>query len=74
MPSRVEIQSLTHLGRVNPTIDLDYFPDAGSALYRTAASNAADPRYAWSVAQGSGEDNRPTRNITLRFRLVRDKK
>ena len=71
LPSRVELHTLTHLGRVNPTIDLDYFPDVAAASYRTAASNAADSRYAWSVDFGNGSSRRLAKQFPHLVRLVR---
>ncbi len=71
LPTRVELHTLTHLGRVSPTIDLDYFPDAAAASYRTAASNAADARYAWSVDFGNGSSRRLAKQFPHLVRLVR---
>jgi len=54
LPSVGELTSLTYIGRVNPAINTDYFPDCRSGNYWSSSTYAYSPNYAWYVNFTSG--------------------
>ena len=49
LPSRIELVSILHLGRVQPAIDPVVFPDTPSDWFWTSSVAAADGQAAWYV-------------------------
>ncbi len=72
LPSKDELNSLTHLGRVNPAIDTNHFPDVNLARATWSASpDANDAGYAWFVDFNGGSDFNVYKDYGLSARLVR---
>lgn len=73
LPHVNELRSIIEDCRTMPAINRDVFPGPQGFQQWSASPFAGHPFRAWTVDLGSGEDNRPTRDSTVRFRLVRDK-
>lgn len=72
LPTPAELRSITHHGRRNPAIDLDYFPNTASARYWTAYTAADREEYAISQDFGFGTIRRESKAIQKHHvRLVR---
>ena len=77
MPTVKELQGLTDFGRLNPAIDLDYFPNTKpSSPYwsGTASSHILDSTskiYAWVVSTIDGSATFEYRAALKYVRLVR---
>lgn len=72
LPTPAELRSITHHGRRNPAIDLDYFPNTASAPYWTAYTTADREEYAISQDFGFGIIWRDSKaNQERHVRLVR---
>lgn len=72
LPSRLELDSIRHFGRVRtfPLIDVDYFPNTRSQ-YWSAAPFAGDATKAWTIDfSGTGADTVP-KSEAQSVRLVR---
>lgn len=70
VPSRVELKSLVNLGRYNPAIDTDYFPNTRSWNYWSASPYAdITPGSAWYVYYYNGYlyDFAKTGNLYVRL-------
>lgn len=57
MPAREELQSILHLGRMNPVIDTSYFPNTTKNWYWSSSSLASDAYYAWPVNFANGDSS-----------------
>lgn len=72
LPTPAELRSITHHGRRNPAIDLDFFPNTASAPYWTAYTTADREEYAISQDFGFGIIWRDSKaNQERHVRLVR---
>ncbi len=71
MPSKRELQTISHLGRRNPAIDPTYFPNTASAGFWSASSTAYDPGDAWGVYFCYGYGGAGDKGYSGRVRLVR---
>jgi hypothetical protein len=77
MPSKDELISITHLGRINPAIDAAQFPDVNlgndqSGYTWSASPIAAFPDLAWGVGfNGGGDGNVGSKSNGVSARLVR---
>ena len=49
VPTRAELQGLVHYGRINPTIDTDYFPNTPASYFWSASPSGDSSSYAWGV-------------------------
>ena len=54
MPTRRELMSIVHSGRVRPAIDTDYFPNTPSILFWPSSPNAYSIGNAWHVSFDEG--------------------
>ena len=71
MPTRQELQGITHLGRINTAIDPTYFPNSPSAIFWSGSPAANNPSYAWSVNFADGIITKSFSNDFNLIRLVR---
>ncbi len=71
MPSKRELQTITHLGRTNPAIDPAYFPNTPSSSFWSASSLAYNPGVAWRVYFSYGDGYEGVKSYPYRVRLVR---
>jgi hypothetical protein len=71
MPTRQELTSIVDFGRINPTIDINHFPNTQSDRFWTY-SNAGNGSQAWDVGfKYDGGSNDVNKNIGKFVRLVR---
>jgi hypothetical protein len=72
MPKREELRSILDYGRIDPSIDSSYFPNARSGWYWTGSPVALDSSYSWRVSfyYGGVYDN-SGRVSDFHVRLVR---
>jgi hypothetical protein len=73
MPAVDELAGLAHLGRSNPAIDGNYFPNTSSSGYWSASPLAGYPGFAWLVyfSDGYGYYGYGFKSLALQVRLVR---
>ncbi|MBK7001887.1 MAG: DUF1566 domain-containing protein [Rhodoferax sp.] len=71
MPSRKELTSILDLGRVNPAIDPDYFPNTPGSSFWSGSPYADNSRSAWGVDFDGGGAPNPIRGYGYAVRLVR---
>ena len=71
MPTREELRSIVHYGKVNPSIDSHYFPNTVSGFYWSASPYADDSSVAWRLSFSRGYDVANYRFDPRRVRLVR---
>ncbi len=71
MPSRKELTSILDLGRVNPTIDPDYFPNTPGSIFWSGSPYANYPGVAWNVNFRNGFAYNSDRSVSAVVRLVR---
>ena len=71
MPDINELSSIVNFGRLNPSIDTDYFPNTGSSYYWSASPDANNIANAWRVYFYSGYKADVGRSNDYRVRLVR---
>ncbi|MFA7607548.1 MAG: DUF1566 domain-containing protein [Rhodocyclaceae bacterium] len=72
MPTVKELVGIADLGRSNPAIDPDYFPNTPSSIVWSGSPSAGYSGYAWGVYFGSGyADNGSLRSNGNHVRLVR---
>lgn len=70
LPTRVELISILHRGRVNPSIDANYFPNTASSNYWSARAAVANTGVAWIQHFGSGRDGSDSKSNSHLVRLV----
>lgn len=74
VPTNQELMSIVNNSRINPAIDLDYFPntkDSFDSLYWTASPKAVTNNAAWMVNFKIGETGDIGRSFSTYIRLVR---
>lgn len=72
LPTRFELLGLLHNGRVNPSIDIDFFPNTPTGSYWwTSSSYAGYSSYAWGIAFYYGYPNFRYKHYGYHVRLVR---
>ena len=72
MPTVKELEGIVHFGRVNPSLDPDYFPDTRTSSFWSGSPDASSSDYAWNVSFSYGDAFRYFRNHDLNaVRLVR---
>ncbi len=71
LPDLNELQSIAHLGKINPAIDENYFPNSDSGFYWSSSPGVADSTYAWGVDFNDGYDDVNDRSYNYRVGLVR---
>ena len=71
LPTYVELQSIVHSGRVNPTIDVAYFPNTKSGNYWSSSAVSANSSFAWDVNFNFGNGYFNNRSASRYVRLVR---
>lgn len=54
MPTKKELLSIVHYGRVNPSIDTGFFPNTQSTWFWSSSSYAGNTGTAWGLGFGSG--------------------
>ena len=70
-PSKKELLSIVHHGRVSPAIDTDYFPNTPSWDFWSGSPYAGDSNFALYVYFSSGVASYDVRGEVRRVRLVR---
>jgi hypothetical protein len=71
MPTVKELESIADLGRVNPAIDKDYFPNTPSAYFWSGSPHANwTTSVAWRVYFYDGVASSNPRSVSSRVRLV----
>jgi hypothetical protein len=70
-PTKRELESLAHLGALNPAIDTTYFPNTLSHYYWSASTYVQNPSRAWFVSFGDGGVNADGKGGSYDVRLVR---
>ncbi len=71
MPTRKELLSIVHNGRIIPAIDTAYFPNTPSVWFWSSSPNADGSAYAWNVYFYYGHVNGFYKDYGRRVRLVR---
>ena len=71
MPTRKELLSIVHNGRINPSIDQDYFPNTEANWFWSSSPYAIDSSYASHVNFSLGGAGSSSKSDLLRVRLVR---
>jgi hypothetical protein len=71
MPTRQELFSITHFGRINPSIDSKYFPNTPSKNFWSSSPDANNSDGAWIVRFNGGHDGYGGRSSHNHVRLVR---
>lgn len=71
MPTRLELQSIVHAGRMVPAIDTAYFPNTPSAFFWSASPVANHSEAAWGVYFNTGNASYVPRGDGHSVRLVR---
>ena len=71
LPSKRELQTLTHLGNASLTIDTAWFPNAQPSNFWSASSYVPFPIFAWNVSFGNGSDFPNIKENSSYVRLVR---
>ena len=74
VPSRQELRSIVDYSRINPSIDVDYFPNTISSSYLSASAYAKDSEGSWQVQFFYGYDTFQDRYYSYPVRLVRSSK
>ncbi|CAK8718733.1 hypothetical protein GCAAIG_08190 [Candidatus Electronema halotolerans] len=73
MPTRKELENLVHHGRIDPAIDIDYFPNTRSWYYWSGVPNAYDrdgQERVWTGDFVDGDGGTFNRFVDLPVRLV----
>lgn len=71
MPNLKELQNIGAKDRVNPSIDIDYFPNTRSSTYWSSSPNADNSSNAWVLAFNFGIGLRNDKDHGNYVRLVR---
>jgi len=71
MPTIDELHSLVHMGRTNPAIDADFFPNTIVARFWSSSLDAGKDFRAWYVRSERGRDAGMDKNRAAAVRLVR---
>jgi len=72
LPTRRELFSIVHKGRLIPAIDLDYFPATVTLQYYWSADTyAPSPTYAWAANFWDGDAYANSKTLNRFVRLVR---
>jgi hypothetical protein len=71
MPTTLELNGLVHYGRLNPTIDINYFPNTTSTNWWAANHMVGDSGYAWVVSFINGGSALAPVTAKQSVRLVR---
>jgi len=71
IPTFKELDILCDLGRTNPAIDTDYFPNTLSSNYWSSTTNANNSDNAWNVNFNNGNDNNNNKSSAYYVRAVR---
>ena len=75
VPSRLELRSIVDYSRINPSIDVDYFPNTiSNSSYLSASAYAKDSEGSWQVQFFYGYDTFLDRKNSYPVRLVRSSK
>jgi len=71
IPTLKELASITDLGRYNPAINRDYFPNTLSSYYWSSTTNAYVTDYAWYVDFRNGYGSSSNKSNSYYARAVR---
>jgi hypothetical protein len=72
LPSKRELETITHLGSSAPAIESTYFPNTiATSFFWSASSYVPDPTYAWVVSFSDGDDLYVYKAGSYSVRLVR---
>ena len=71
LPTVDELRSLAHMGRTNPAIDTNYFPNTSTDWMWSSSPSANYSGSAWFVYFSSGDGSINTKYLAYRVRLVR---
>ena len=71
IPTLMELDSIVDAGRINPSIDSNYFPNTRSSRYWSSSPDAGDRGNAWIVYFRNGYDDYVSRGSGDAVRLVR---
>ncbi len=71
MPHLNELYSIVDQGRINPSIDINYFPNTPSDFVWSGSPNAFYSNYAWGVYFDNGSGSGSNRSYSYHVRLVR---
>lgn len=71
LPSKRELQTITHLGSSNPAIESTYFPNTIASTFWSASSYVPVPTIAWYVYFFDGLDLASGKASSFSVRLVR---
>lgn len=71
MPSREELRSIVDYSRVNPAINVDYFPVTRASRYWSSSPNANSANYAWGVHFNYGYGYYIHKSSSFHVRVVR---
>ncbi len=73
MPTLLELQTLTHMGRRDPAIDTEFFPNTPSELFWSASPYGPNEDWALSILFSSGSSALAGKSAVRHVRLVRDR-
>ena len=71
LPTYSELIGLVHFGRLDPAIDLEYFPNQGNLHAWSGSPSARNSSSAWGVYFGNGHSFDDRRSYSKSVRLVR---
>jgi len=71
LPTKMELISIVHRGRVNPSIDANYFPNTPASDFWSARPSPGNTGVAWLQHFGTGSDGTNAKSNNHRVRLVR---
>ncbi len=71
VPNIEELRSIAHLGKTNPAIDQNYFPNTQSPYYWSSSPYASNSTVAWALGFDSGYGEGGYRVADVYVRLVR---
>lgn len=71
VPTRGELHSIVDNGRIDPSIDTDYFPNTPNKSFWSSSPDALTPDFVWIIYFNYGEDYNVEHSDNHRLRLVR---
>lgn len=74
LPSQIELQSIVNFGKLDPAIDVAYFPNTRSAWYWSSSPDANGSEKAGAIYFAYGTDNSIDKGYDYYARLVRSSK
>ncbi|MDD2717370.1 MAG: DUF1566 domain-containing protein [Candidatus Wallbacteria bacterium] len=71
IPNKDELRSIVDYGKLNPSVDLKYFPDCQVAFYWCAEDYQMQPYFGWGIFFGLGSGIAYSKKVPRHVRAVR---